>query len=149
MLIPWNRLEPLFNGDQSRTFSFSPSSFIAPRSEERSPRQPRWRDEDDAASLEFEVPGFHESELEIALDGNLLTLQGVRKEAVPQGYSLYRKERVETRLKECVTLPPDVIRDTLTAEMSHGLLTLRLKKKAPVAVRNIPISTPQSEVPSA
>jgi HSP20 family molecular chaperone IbpA len=150
MLIPWNRVHYRFGDDQSSLFSFGPSSFVAPRLKGHppAPRQVRWRDEGDVASLEFEVPGFCESELEIVLDGNLLTVHGVRKEAIPQGYSLYRKERAETRLRECVTLPPDVLRDTLTAELPHGLLTLCLEKKAPEVARKITISTPQSAAPN-
>ena len=58
-----------------------------------------------------DVPGLRESDLELSLDKDVLTLGGERKLAVPEGHTVHRQERRGTRFQRQFTLPYKVNAD--------------------------------------
>jgi len=96
-------------------------------------------DAGDALVLVADLPGIKESELELTLKQDELTLAGERKVAVPQGHTVHRQERRGTRFSRTFTLPTKVDADTLNAELKDGVLTVRLPKVPEVQPRKITV----------
>ncbi len=85
------------------------------------------RDEEYLVSAE--LPGMDESDVEISLKENLLTITGTKpgKLDEPGDNALYR-ERVFGRFTRRVPLPDNIEEDKIDASMSKGVLTVTLPK---------------------
>jgi HSP20 family protein len=91
-----------------------------------------------------DLPGVKESDLEISLHGNLLTLTGKRESTVDndaQGYHM--KERSFGTFSRSFTLPEGVDLSEIKADLKDGVLTLVVPKRAEVQPRKISL-TPSS-----
>ncbi len=85
-------------------------------------------DAGDALELRAELPGFAESELEVHLERNTLTVRGRRDVKVPEGYVAHRRERGTIELARAFTLPCRVDSERVSATLKDGVLTVRLPK---------------------
>jgi HSP20 family protein len=97
--------------------------------------------EDDGSNfvLRADVPGMSESDIQINLAGNTLTLRGERKLDVPEGHSVHRRERSAVQFAKSYQLPARVEADKVTAMLKHGVLTLTLPKAAEAQPRQISV----------
>ncbi len=95
--------------------------------------------DDDGANfvLRADVPGLAESDLQISVAGNTVTLRGERNVQVPDGYSTHRRERSAVSFAKSYQLPTRVDADKVTATLKHGVLTLTLPKAAEAQARQI------------
>jgi HSP20 family protein len=87
------------------------------------------KETDDAYSLEAELPGITDKDIEVKLEGNMLTLSTKgeeRKEEKKDNYLL--KERKSYRFSRSFVVPEDVNAEKISAEFKNGLLTLSLPK---------------------
>lgn len=97
---------------------------------------------DGALTVEVEVPGFTEKDLEISLAPRQLTISGTREttEERKKGATLY-SERASNRVFRVVRLPADV--DTastgIKASYAKGILTITLPKLAKPETRQIKV----------
>lgn len=96
-------------------------------------------DAGDALVLVADLPGIKESELDVTLKQDELTLTGERKVAVPQGHEVHRQERRGTRFARSFALPCKVDAEALTAELKDGVLTVRLPKAPEAQTRKIAV----------
>jgi HSP20 family protein len=95
---------------------------------------------EDGYVLEAELPGFTTEDLDIELVENRLTLRGERKPPSEVKEEQYRRhERAYGRFERSFLLPAVIERDKVTAEMHHGVLTLRLPKSDLANPKRIPI----------
>ncbi len=83
-------------------------------------------DSGDAYQLLFEVPGVTQENLEIALQGRDLTVAGIREPE--NGAPAVFRERPSGHFQRTVTLPEEVDRDGITAQLREGLLVINLPK---------------------
>jgi HSP20 family protein len=84
---------------------------------------------EDAFILEADLPGVTKDDIDIEFVENRLILRGERRpkpEAKEEQYR--RRERAYGRFERMFLLPQTIDRDHVTAEMRHGVLTLRLPK---------------------
>jgi len=97
--------------------------------------------EDDGSNfvLRADVPGLAESDIQISVAGNTVTLKGERKLEVPEGHSVHRRERSAVRFAKSFELPSRVDADKVTATLKHGVLTLTLPKAAEAQPRHISV----------
>jgi HSP20 family protein len=96
---------------------------------------------EDAFVLEAELPGFTTEDLDIELVENRLTLRGERKAPSEVKEEQYRRhERAYGRFERSFLLPTVIEREHVTAEMHHGVLTLRLPKSDLAKPKRIPIA---------
>jgi len=97
--------------------------------------------EDDGSNfvLRADVPGLAESDLQISVAGNTVTLRGERKVQVPEGYSTHRRERSAVSFAKSYQLPARVDAEKVTATLKHGVLTLSLPKVADARPRQITV----------
>jgi HSP20 family protein len=90
-------------------------------------------------TLVADVPGLRESDLELTLDQDVLTVGGERKLAVPEGHTVHRQERRGTRFQRQFTLPYKVNADAMSAELKDGVLTVKLPKAPEAQPRKIAV----------
>ena len=86
-------------------------------------------EDDTRYSLEVELPGLTQKDVEVKVEGNLLTLSSKKseeKEEKKKGYVL--KERKNYTFSRSFVLPENVETDKITAEFKNGLLLIDVPK---------------------
>ncbi len=95
----------------------------------------------DAYELKADLPGIHEKDLEINMEGNRLTVSGKREsEAVKEGERWHLTERSQGTFSRTFTLPEEVDSDKVVAELRNGVLTLMVPKRPEVRPKKITVS---------
>ncbi len=89
--------------------------------------------------LEADVPGLTESDFNIDLTEDVLSVRGSRKAAVPEGYSVHRRERAGFEFSRSFALPAKVDAEKTHATLKNGVLTITLEKAPEVKPRQIAI----------
>ena len=92
----------------------------------------------------FDVPGLRESDFELEVHGQTLTVRAERKHEPPAGFTAHRIERPSFRLAQSFSLPTRVDVDAVTATLEHGVLTLTLPKAPEAQPRRIEIKNTHS-----
>ncbi|HLG42598.1 MAG TPA: Hsp20/alpha crystallin family protein [Planctomycetota bacterium] len=92
-------------------------------------------EEKDAFIVKADLPGLTEKEIEVELDGNLLTIRGEKKvEEEKKERDYHRIERRYGSFLRQITLPESVDTAKPAAEVKNGVLTVRFAKR-PEAVK--------------
>jgi HSP20 family protein len=92
-------------------------------------------------TLTAELPGFKEDEVQIQMEGNILTLRGERKfEEEKTGRNYHRVERSYGQFMRSFTLPNNVDRENIRAKFRNGLLEIELPKREDAKPKQIQIS---------
>jgi HSP20 family protein len=85
-----------------------------------------------------ELPGIKPDELEIKIDGGILTLRGERKpQDVSDGVRYHRRERTAGTFLRSLALPDKVDVEHVGAAYKHGVLTITLQKTKATLSRQI------------
>jgi HSP20 family protein len=88
-----------------------------------------------------DLPGIREENLDISLAANMLTLSGHRSsEHSDSGDRYHVVERSHGHFSRSFALPEGTDADSITAELSDGVLTVRIAKKADLQPRKVSIS---------
>src|ERR1700744_2280860 len=96
---------------------------------------------DGAFVLKADLPGLSESDVNIELDDNVLTISGERKsehEDRKAGY--YRVERSYGSFRRSMTLPEGVEAESVKATFANGVLEVTVPKPVQQAPRKVQIS---------
>jgi len=93
----------------------------------------------DGYLLEAEMPGVNKTGLEIALEGNELTLVGRRQEDVQDLDLLYR-ESTHRDYRRVFVLDPTIDTGKIEAKIENGVLRLHLPKAEKVKPRKIQVT---------
>lgn len=81
--------------------------------------------------LKFELAGIRPEDLNLEVQGQRLTLQGVRRDwFVEEGCRHYRMEIAYSEFKRSLELPCDLQRARITTEYRYGLLLVRIEPEA-------------------
>ena len=91
--------------------------------------------------LKADLPGLSESDVNVELDDNVLTISGERKadhEERKAGY--YRVERSFGSFRRALTLPEGVEPDSVKASFDRGVLEVRIPKPEQRKPRKVAIS---------
>jgi len=94
-----------------------------------------------ALVIKADLPGMTEKDLQISLNQDVLTLSGMRRPDVPEGYTVHRRERAAPRFSRSFTLPTKVDPEKTVAVLRNGVLTLTLNKAAEAQPRQIAVKT--------
>jgi HSP20 family protein len=98
-------------------------------------------EEKDRIVLTAELPGFTSDQVEVQMEGGVLTLKGERKfEDETEGRNYHRVERSYGQFVRSFTLPNNVNRDAIKATFHDGLLSIELPKREEAKPRQIKIS---------
>lgn len=102
----------------------------------------------DRITLTAELPGFSEDQVNILMEGGVLTIRGERKfEEEKNGRNFHRVERSYGQFVRSFTLPNNVDREQIRASFDNGLLKIELPKTAEARPREIKISGQTSASP--
>ena len=94
----------------------------------------------DAYVLEADMPGVKEEELDVSLNGNLLTISGKRDaDHHEDGDAYFVIERSYGSFARSFTMPESVDAAGVTAHLKNGVLTVRIPKKPEAQPRRIAI----------
>jgi HSP20 family protein len=95
----------------------------------------------DTITLTAELPGFKEDQIQIQMEGGVLTLRGERKfEDEKEGRNFHRVERSYGQFVRSFTLPNNVDREKIKANFADGLLKIELPKREEAKPRQIKIT---------
>lgn len=129
-------LDSLFNDVLGNTSSVMYSTANTPRVDVK--------EEKDSYSLEMELPGRSENDVNIELDHETLTIASKeeakedkenKKDKSTCRYIL--KERRNAGFERRFNLPSDVNLDSISANFKNGVLTIKMEKKPEVAPKKI------------
>ncbi|MGF1469497.1 MAG: Hsp20/alpha crystallin family protein [Sandaracinaceae bacterium] len=128
---PFSEISRL-QSDLNRMWGESPSSSFAPAVD--------IFEEESAILLKAEVPGMRSEDIHVNIDNGVLSLSGERKlenEEKREGY--HRVERRYGSFTRSFVLPKTVDPEAIEADLSDGVLTLRLPKVPAAQPRRIAV----------
>ena len=98
-------------------------------------------------TLKIEVPGIAESEIDVRIENNTLTVNGERKMEKEEKQENYRRvERQYGSFSRSFTLPSSVDSAQVSAHYDQGVLKIHLAKKAEAKPKQIKISVGSEKV---
>jgi HSP20 family protein len=94
----------------------------------------------DGYLLRADLPGVKESDLDISVTGNVLTISGKREEEHrEEGEQYYASERSYGEFSRSFSLPDGADLESVKADLKDGVLTVHLAKKPEVQPKKIAI----------
>lgn len=142
-LIPWTGIKDLdrFRTEMDRLFD----RFFEWRPFERGGE---WMplvdlsETDNEVLVRAEVPGMDAKDIDITLNGRVLTIRGEKKsEHEEKGENFHRMERSYGAFSRSFQLPVDVDPDKVKASYEKGVLTIQLPKTEAQSVKRIEVKT--------
>jgi HSP20 family protein len=99
-------------------------------------------EEKDALLARFDLPGIDPKEVELSLQGDLLTIKGERREEREEKDSKsLRREQFYGAFQRTVKLPCNVDVEKVRANSKNGVMVIRMPKAAEFVGRRIPIES--------
>ncbi len=100
----------------------------------------------DSYVFKADLPGVKESDLDISLTGNRLTVSGKREEEEKrEGETFYAYERSYGTFTRSFTLPEGIDADHVNASLNDGVLSVTIAKKPEVQPKKVTISKGKGE----
>ena len=97
-------------------------------------------------TLEMDVPGKTDKDVEIELNNNVLTISSVKssereekKDDKKSNEKWHLRERTWTQFSRSFSLPDDVDEEKISASVKNGMLTVTMPRKEAVAAKKIEI----------
>ncbi|MGB0371170.1 MAG: Hsp20/alpha crystallin family protein [Opitutales bacterium] len=105
-------------------------------------RRPAYRIEelDDAYAVSVEIPGVAKDAVDISTEQGTLSVKANRKDLVPAGAKVIRRESRDYGYQLNLKLGPQVDAQKISASLENGVLTLRLEKAAEAQARRISVA---------
>ena len=99
--------------------------------------------------LKIETPGLTEKDLDVTLEGNVLTVRGERRleDGEKKGAFTWIERPYGTFVRS-FTLPNTVDPNIITANYTNGLLEIALAKRAEAKPKQIPVAVGQKSLPA-
>lgn len=150
-LVRWDPARELdtLQGEMNRLFS---SFFDSPTTAGNGAAARRWVpamdlvETDEHFVLKADLPGVAESDVNIEVESNVLTISGERRtenEERSEGY--YRIERATGAFRRLLTLPEGIDPEAVTASFDNGVLEVRIPKPAEAKPRRVQIGVGGAE----
>jgi HSP20 family protein len=93
----------------------------------------------EGAVLRLEAPGVAPEDLKIECHGRTLTVSGKRDWKAPSEGAFHRRERDMGEFSRSIQLPEEYDLERAEASYKHGMLTVRVPKKAEAKPRQITV----------
>ena len=95
---------------------------------------------EDSYYVEADLPGVKREDVELTLDNNVLRIAAERK--APEGErKVWHSERGYGRVERTVSLPEKVDHDSIEAELSDGVLVVKLQKRPETLPKKIELKS--------
>ena len=96
-------------------------------------------DEGDSLTVTANLPGVTNDQVGVKLERNVLTISAKLEPAATDKKYLWR-EREAGEFKRVITLPVRLNPDATSANLEHGVLTVKIAKAAEATARAIPVN---------
>lgn len=107
-------------------------------------------EDDHNITLQAEIPGVKQEDLNITLENNVLTISGERKfKEEEKKENFHRIERRYGKFTRSFTLPASVNAENVNATFENGLLNITLPKREEFKAKQITIGVNKAPVASA
>src|SRR5208282_6210715 len=104
-------------------------------------------EDEHSVQLKLEVPGIDEKDLDVKVENNTLTVSGERKfEKEEKEENFRRVERRYGSFTRSFTLPNTVNTEDIQADYDHGVLKVRLAKRAEAKPKQIKVNIGQKTI---
>jgi len=91
--------------------------------------------------LRAELPGMEQKDINLQIEGNILTLKGEKKFESEEKRDVYhRRESIYGNFSRSFSLPESVDREKIHADYKNGILTITIPQKPEVKPREIPVA---------
>jgi HSP20 family protein len=101
------------------------------------------QENENVLTMEFEIPGVKQEDLDIRIEKGTLTVRGERK--APENFENYRRvERLYGNFARVFTLPDYVDTEKVDATLENGLLHLTLAKREETKPKQIQVQVKKS-----
>lgn len=90
-------------------------------------------------TLYADLPGVPKDRVQLRVNGDQLTLEGEMALALPQGIEPAHAEVQRSRYHRAFTLSKELDAEKVSAEMSHGVLRVRIPKAAHAQPRRVQV----------
>lgn len=134
---PFEMMQELMGGESFRELArtgFGDTGSFVPTFEVKETK--------DSFMFKADLPGIKESDVEISLSGNMLTISGQREEEKrDENDKYFAYERTYGTFTRSFTLPEGADTEHVRAELKDGVLTIVVPKKAEVQPRKIEVQT--------
>ena len=91
--------------------------------------------------MHIEMPGVSPDHVEVSIERNVLTVKGVADYHVPEGAHLLAGDAGRRSYERSFQLSDDIDRETIDAEIKHGVLTLKFSKADKARKATIPVKS--------
>ena len=153
-LVRWDPIREIdsLQGEMNRLFSTFFETPTASRGGNGQTGARRWLPAMDLVEtgdhfvLKADLPGMTESDVNIELENNVLTVSGERRtEHEDQQAGYYRLERATGAFSRSLTLPEGIDPDAVSATFDNGVLEVRIPKPAEAKPRRVQIGVGGAE----
>ncbi len=97
-------------------------------------------EKDGNLKLMISLPGLSEKEIELKIEGQVLTVKGERKSRESDGYTYHQTENSYGSFSRSFTLPDSTDLEAIKADYKNGILTITVPPKPEVKPRNIKVN---------
>ena len=87
------------------------------------------------------LPGMTDKDIELKVDGQVLTIRGERKSPDEMGYTYHQRESRYGSFSRTFSLPDSVNLESIKAEYKNGVLTITVPQKPEAKPRMIKVNT--------
>lgn len=91
--------------------------------------------------LMVSLPGLSEKDIELKVEGQVLTIKGERKSQEFEGYTYHQQESYYGTFARSFTLPDSTDLDNIKADYKNGILNVLVPQKPEIKPRTIKVST--------
>jgi len=90
--------------------------------------------------LKLSIPGLNQNDIELKVEGQMLTVKGERKSPETEGYTYHQQECRYGTFTRSFTLPDSTDISAIKADYKNGVLTVAIPPKAEVKPRTIKVT---------
>ena len=101
---------------------------------------PKWREDEEGYRLRMNTPGLTADEIDLRVDGDVLSLRGEHKRTLPEGYKVLRSERSALSFSTSFRLPRQADTDQVAASLKDGVLEVKVGRRGVAARRQIEVA---------
>lgn len=99
------------------------------------------REDSDSIRLVADMPGVDSESVEVTVENNVLTVEGLARIESPEGYELVGQEYGIGKYRRDFTLSNDVDTEGIKARVRHGILDVTIPKREEVKSKKIEIGS--------
>ncbi len=97
-------------------------------------------EKDNSVIVKADIPGIEEKDLNVEVEGNILTISGEKQEEHKTNSKNYhRMERSYGSFTRSVTLPENIRQDKIGADYTKGVLTVTIPKSKEIDAKKISV----------